>query len=628
MPEERLPRKLAAILYADVAGYSRLTGDDEDATHRRLSDYLDLISSHVARHHGRVMHYAGDAALATFDAAVDALSCAAHVQRELQRRNDELPDERKLRFRIGLNLGDVIEDRGDVYGDGVNVAARLESLAEPGGICISESVHTAVGAKLPLAYEYIGEQAVKNIAKPVRAYHARVKEGTTLPGPSAAIRSVSSRRGWWAAALLVVALTGGLLTWLGRPAPPYAASGDLSLESMLEKPSVAVLPFHNLNDDAAQDYFADGMTDDLITDLTKISGLFIIARDSTFAYKGQTPDVRELGQALKVGYVVRGSVRRLDDTVRINAQLMDAANGRQMWAERYDGDIGDIFKLQDEITEEIVSTLSVTLASGERDELIRDQTDSPQAYELYLRARERFYRFSKDDTLVAQPLLERAIVLDPEFAPAYALLGWTRASEAMNGWSEDRERSLAKSQALAEKAIALSPSTPLSYFVTGLVHRERGDWTKALAELEKATAIDPNYANAHVLLASLLYYDGRPEEGLERMKIAIRLNPRHPTNYPFHLGQAYFILQRYDEAIAAFREGLDILPSSERLRVWLAATYAQAGLIDDAEWEIEEVLMMNPDFSLQTIAEAFPFKSPDDRDHFLDGLRKAGAPGG
>jgi len=322
---DRLPRKLAAILYADVAGYSRLTGEDEDATHRRLSDYLDLIAITVKSHRGRVMHYAGDAVLAMFEAVVDALSCAAQVQRELQLRNENLPDNRKVQFRIGLNLGDVIEDRGDIYGDGVNVAARLESLAEPGKICISESIRTAVGKKLPLSYEFMGEQQVKNISDPIRAYKVRLASNAATEDQIA---------------------------------------DSIALE-LPGKPSIAVLPFTNISADPEQEYFADGMTDDIIAALSQISALFVIARNSAFAYKGKSVKVQDIARDHGVRYVLEGSVRKSGRRVRITAQLIDAIDGHHLWAERYDRGLQDIFEIQDEIARKIAIEMQIELTSGD-----------------------------------------------------------------------------------------------------------------------------------------------------------------------------------------------------------------------------------------------------------------------
>ena len=323
--EERLPRKLAAILYADMAGYSRLTGEDEDATHRRLRDYLDLIATTIESHRGQVMHYAGDAVLARFDAVVDALSSAASIQDELKNRNTDLPDERKVQFRIGVNLGDVIEDRGDIYGDGVNVAARLESLADSGGICISESVRTAIGKKLDLAYESMGEQNVKNIEEPVRAYK--------------------------------VALTVEEKTQTTSPTKPTLELPD--------KPSIAVLPFDNMSGDPEQEYFSDGITEDIITELSRFSSLFVIARNSSFAFKGQSIDVKSIARELGVRYMLEGSVRRAGNRLRINAQLLDTEMATHIWAERYNGSTDDIFELQDEITRNIVGSITPQIESAE-----------------------------------------------------------------------------------------------------------------------------------------------------------------------------------------------------------------------------------------------------------------------
>jgi adenylate cyclase len=348
---ERLPRKLAAILYADVAEYSRLTGEDEDATHRRLSEYLDLISSTVDQHRGRVMHYAGDAVLAMFEAVIDALSGAVAIQNELETRNQELPDERKLQFRIGVNLGDVIEDREDIYGDGVNVAARLESLADPGGICISESVRTAVGKRLELGFEFMGEQEVKNIAELVSAYRVVPHSPETNQATTSSPRNTE----------------------------------------IPDKPSIAVLPFTNMSGDPEQEYFSDGITEDIITELSRFSALFVIARHSSFVFKGQTIDLKEVGDRLGVRYLVEGSVRKAGNRVRITAQLIDATTGDHIWAERYDRGIEDIFEVQDEVTHAIVATLPGQIEKAVAERTGRKRTESMTAYDCLLRGNRHFH---------------------------------------------------------------------------------------------------------------------------------------------------------------------------------------------------------------------------------------------
>ena len=353
--EDRLPRKLAAILYADVAGYSRLTGGAEDATHRTLSEYLDLTASTTESNRGQVMHYAGDAVLAQFTAVLDALSSAVAIQNELQTRNEALSDRRKVQFRIGVNSGDVIEDRVDIYGDGVNVAARLESLADPGGICISDAVHSAIGKKLDLDYEELGEQEMKNITAPVRAYRVRLDLARIDTAPS--------------------------------PCP--------AADAVFGRPSIAVLPFANMSDDPEQEYFSDGITEDIITDLARVSGLFVVARNSTFTYKNRPAKVQQVSRDLGARYVLEGSVRRANNRVRITAQLVDGSSGGHLWADRYDRDLTDIFAVQDEIAHGIVDVLMVKLASSEKQAIEKEPTTSIQSYEYYLRARD--YLLSLDE---------------------------------------------------------------------------------------------------------------------------------------------------------------------------------------------------------------------------------------
>ncbi len=403
-----------------------------------------------------------------------------------------------------------------------------------------------------------------------------------------------------------------------------SVSGGQMLNPMPDRPSIVVLPFTNMSADVEQEYFADGMTDDLITDLSKLSKLFVIARNSSFSYKGKNVDVREIAQELNIRYALEGSVRRSGGTIRINAQLIDTETGGHLWAERYDGTLENIFALQDEITQKIVSALAVELTRDERETLKRMDTDNLQAYEYFLEGRERFFRYSKDGMIEARDLFWRAIELDPDFARAYASLAWTYWFEFSNGWTHDPEGTLDRAETLATTAINLNNLLPVAYFVTALVYRERRDYVKAVVEAEKAIRLDPNYANGRVALATVLYYTGRAEEGLEQIREAMKLEPHSTHNYLWHLGQAYFILNRYEEAITAFEKGLLKNSTSERLRLWLAAAYAQTGQIDDASFELEEVLLSNPELTRSRIAGTYPFWYFGDLSSFMDALTKAG----
>jgi TolB-like protein/DNA-binding winged helix-turn-helix (wHTH) protein/Tfp pilus assembly protein PilF len=389
--------------------------------------------------------------------------------------------------------------------------------------------------------------------------------------------------------------------------------------------TIAVLPFENLNDDKMQDYFSDGITDDLITDLSKVSNLLVISRSSSFFYKDKKFDPKEVAGKLNVRYILHGSVRRSGKDIRINAQLVDVEAGGHLWAERYDGNQDNIFQLQDSILKNIVSALKIELNQAEQGYLTKYVPSNADAYDEFLRGQSHFLLYAnKEENNKARNFFLSAIDLDPGFAKAYAMLAWTYWFEFANGWSDNPELSLRQAGELAGRAKSINKYTPVAYFITGLVHREKKEYVKALVEVEKAIAIDANYANAHVLMATLLYYAGRPQEGLEKMKKAIRLNPHHPHNYPFHLGQAYFVLQRYDEAAAEFGKGIASHPGSVRLHIWLAAAFAHAGKEEEAKWEADQVLMLDPEFSLQKVRRVYPFKKPADLERLLAGLRKSG----
>ncbi len=588
---ERLPRKLAAILYADVAGYSRLTGEDEDVTHRTLSEYLDLISSTVAKHRGRVTHYAGDAVLAKFEAAIDALSGAVAIQNELQMRNQKLPDERKVQFRIGVNLGDVIEDRGDIYGDGVNVAARLESLAEPSGICISESVRTAVGKKLELGFEFMGEQRVKNIADPVRAYRVM----------------------------------------LGSEDQEQAITSSPQNAELPDKPSIAVLPFTNMSGDAEQEYFSDGITEDIITELSRFSTLFVIARHSSFAFKGQTIDLKDVGARLGVRYLVEGSVRKAGNRVRITAQLIDATTGNHIWAERYDRSIEDVFDVQDEVTNAIVATLPGQIEKAVIERSGRKRTENITAYDCLLRGNRHFHSVTYEDLLEAKRLYQQAIELDPQFALAYSRSA--ACDNLLMGMGYGTDDTYGETMATVQQALALDGEDNWARLTLGWTLLRRQRFEESEEQFAKALAMNRNDANCMSWVALGYVLLGRPEEAFELISMAMRLNPLHPNSYHHVLGHAAYFTGRNEDAIREFRQGGEF-------GIWhhanLAAAYGQAGRIEEAEAEMADFVEARrkqlskrgtplPDSDLELLRERIQrFRRQVDQDRYLDGLRKAG----
>ncbi len=585
MDSDRLPRKLAAILYADVAGYSRLTGDDEDATHRRLREYLDLIAKTIEGHHGQVMHYAGDAVLAKFDAVVDALSSAVSIQEQLKTQNADLPDERKVQFRIGVNSGDVIEDRGDIYGDGVNVAARLESLADAGGICISESVRTAIGKKLDLGYEFMGEQQVKNIEEPVRAYQV-----------SMGAEQVSKTK---------------------APEKPALELPD--------KPSIAVLPFTNMSGDPEQEYFSDGITEDIITALSRIAGLLVVARHSTMVYKGQAIDMRQVGRDQGVRYVLEGSVRKGGNRVRITAQLIDTTTGHHLWAERYDRELDDIFEVQDEITHRITLELQVQLKEGEQARIWAGGTNNVEAWEYLVRGTDLLDTHIKEDILEARRLYEKALALDPGYAAAWIFLGWTHWEDAHSGWADSRETSLGQALEAVRTALDLEEDNPDAFALLGSIHMLRGEHDQAIAMTEKAVGLAPNHATNTALLSMVLSDSGRPQEAIARIKRAMRLSPIFPPWYFVVLGKGYRLMEQYDSAISAYEEAVKREPESNLARIWLAYVLIEAEFLEKAKSVAEDILSIEPTFSVADWMRESNY-TPAEREKLLKNFRKAGLP--
>jgi adenylate cyclase len=643
-----MERKLAAVFSADVKGYSRLMGDDEEATIRTLTAYRGLMSTLIQQYHGRVVDSPGDNLLAEFASAVDAVQGAVEIQRELKAKNADLPDSRKMEFRIGINVGDVVVEGERLYGDGVNIAARLEGIAEAGGICIAGTVYDQVKTKLPFRYEYLGEQAVKNIAEPVRAYRLVLEVPSLLTGEGqgkeavgeaerqkAKVEASTERRVGSALQHWAVAGIGGLLLLAGTViAVRYHSVPKLSPQSsslitqeaqvlpLPDKPSIAVLPFTNMSGDPEQEYFSDGMTEDIITDLSKLSGLFVIARNSTFTYKGKAADVKNVGRELGVRYVLEGSVQKASDRLRINAQLVDATTGAHVWAERYDRPPQAVFAVQDDITQQIIVALRIEIWGAEVERVRRIPTDNLNAYDSFLRAVAYLSPPTKETNVQARQMAERAIELDPQYAGGYMAMSWVYFHQWLWQWSPDPS-ALERAAEMAQRAIALDNSEPGAHLTLGCAHLFHRQHEQAIAEMERAIALDPNFADAHIWMTLILNYAGRPEEGIEWGEKALRLNPRYPGWYLNFLGTAYALTGRPEEALTVVKRALTLTPNLDT-HIILASIYSELGRKEEARAEAAEVLRMSPNFSVDAFGQILPFKDPAVLERSLASLRKAG----
>jgi adenylate cyclase len=683
MTTQEVKRKLTAILSADVKGYSRLMGEDEESTARTLNTYKEVMTGLIQVHHGRVVDASGDNVLAEFASVVDAVRCAVEIQKELKTRNAELPENRWMEFRIGINLGDVIEDGEQILGDGVNIAARLESLSEAGGICISGTAYDHVENKLSLGYKYLGEQAVKNIAKPVRVYRV-------LMEPEAAGKVIGEKkakpRQWQMAtlglAIGLIVVIAVIIIWklytppapqpgltpkekiivaqpekpsATVPTPPAPLAEPKPIEKIalpstekVSKPtatpapkvevaskekmafplpdvaSIAVLPFVNMSEDPKQEFLSDGITENIITALSKVARLFVISRQSTFSYKGKPVKVKQVSEELGVRYVLEGSVQRSGDRIRINAQLIDALTGHHIWAERYDRDLKDIFALQDEITIKIVTAMRVKLTEGEQALKVGKPILKPRL-DCYMKLWEGFKYFETwniEGARVARRIAEETIAMCPESPMAYVLMGYVYLEECFLRIGNSPQESIEKGIEMAKKAIAMDDTIPLAHALLCSLYSLKGEYDKAIAEGERAIALDPGGAVAHEWYAMSLNFAGRPEEAIAMFQKAIRLNPFGPVASYLNYGSALWSAGRFEEAVLAYKKVLQRLPDNILAHIGLAATYSLMDREQEARAEAAEVLRLNPKFSVDYTR--IPYKDQARIDRFVDALRKAG----
>jgi adenylate cyclase len=625
MADEGFKRKLTAILSADVVGYSRLMEDNEEATIQTLNTYRNSISTLIQQHRGRVVDMTGDNLMAEFSSVVDAVKCAVETQKEMSERNADLPENRRMLFRIGVNLGDIIEEEDRIYGDGVNIAARLEGLAEAGGICISRTAYDQVKNKLELGYEYLGEHSVKNISEPVHVY--RVLMEPEAAGKVIGEKRKEKRRMTLAAVIVLLIGAGGLAGWylyIEQTKRIEPASMEKMAYPLPDKPSIAVLPFDNMSEDPKQDYFSDGITEEIITALSKVPKLFVIARNSTFTYKGKPVKVKQVAEELGVRYVLEGSIRKAGDKIRITAQLIDALTGHHLWAERYDRNLKDIFAVQDEITKNIITAMQVKLTRGEQARTAAKGTNNLEAYLKLLQAREKMSKGNKENNALAQRLLEETIALDPDYASAYALLGAIQMMDVWLGSSKSPKDSIKKAIELSKKALALDESLADARSLLGFLYAMTQQPDKGVAEAERAVELDPNSANAHHFLCLTLRFAERPDEAIPVCKKAIRLEPYALAAYYYNLGMAYLLAGQCEEAISACEEALRRGSNNVFAHVNATVAYIMCGREEEARATAAEVLRISPKFSVEKFAKNIPFKNQAAKEEFVDTLRNAG----
>ncbi len=631
MSAEKQKRKLAAILSASAEGYGRLMGEDEAGTLQTLKGHRQVMGSLIEKHQGRVVDTRGDSLLAEFASVVAALECAVGIQKELKGQNEALAKERRIPIRIGIHLGDVIEEEGKIYGDGVNVAAQLDSLADGGGICVSRSAHDQVKNKLSVGYQDLGHRGVENLSEPVRAYRVVLE-----PDPKwKTIGKLWSRMKQWQKVALTIGVAllqvgGGLVVkkYFDRPPSPPVSTGSVQKAPLPlpDKPSIAVLPFENMTGDPRQEYFTDGFTEQIITSLSKIPALFVISRNSTFSYKGKPVKVQRVSEELGVRYVLEGSIQKSSRRIRINVQLIDAISGQHLWAESYDRDLKDIFGLQDEVILKITSAMSVNLTAGEQAVAWAQGTKSLEAYLKLMQGREYRFKGNRESNALARRLAEEAIALDRKYADAYVLLGTTHINDVYLGTSRSPKDSIAKATEFIQTALAVNGSLADARSMLGVLYSWSGRYDEGIAEAERGVELDPNSGQAYYNLTLVLRWAGKSKEAIPVIRKALRLEPIPPDNYVQQLALVYLQTGDCKEALAACDKGLKRQPDHLISRIIMAAVYGSCGREKEARKEAAEVLRINPKFTVESFMGKIPYKNPSDRDRTSQGLRKAGLP--
>jgi adenylate cyclase len=575
--EQKVTRKLRAILSADVKGYSLLMSDDEIHTIQTLKAYRHFMSNLITHHSGRVVDSPGDNLLVEFSSAVNAVQCAVEIQNILKKENARFVEEKRLQFRIGVNIGDVIQDGDRIFGDGVNVAARIEGLADAGGVCISRNTYDQVKNKLELEFKFLGEHKVKNIKEPVRVYKVIMENESPMP-------------------------------------------------LVPEKPSIAVLPFNNMSGDPSQEYFSDGLTEQIIGGLCKINKLFVIARNSSFAYKDKSINIKQIAKELGVKYILEGSVQKAGDRVRITAQLIDATTDYHMWAESYDRDLSDIFALQDDITIKLINSMRVNITEGEQLLLYRDEINNLKAYDKYLRGLECFYRVNRQDNAQARKFIKQALILEETSSILFSMLGWTHVFDYLYNWSEYPLISFEETEKNANKALELNDSLDIPHILMSWIHLFKKEHDKAIISAKQAVDLNPNGSEAIAHLGFITHMSGEPEAAIRILKKAFRFNPISPIYFYHFLGMSYSYAKKYEKAIEILNQCLSINPEFLSAYLPLTSTYIELNDYDKAQKTARKFLELNPNFSLEYHKSIVPLNDQTEMERYIENLRKAGLP--
>ncbi len=627
MADSRLSGKLAVILHVDIVGSTELVRRDEQTAHARIRETFVRFGGVISRYHGQVRELRGDALLAEFERASDAVTATLAFQAQQAAANAALDDDIRPEVRVGIALGEVVIADDTITGAGVVLAQRLEQLAEPGGLCVTPAVREALPQRLPVELENLGEHELKGFDHAIGAFRARLCDGAAVPEPEASGRQarvpVTMRFALAAVLLLAFGVAAyAFIEWLPRD----ERTTSTTVTTRADKPSIAVLPFNNLSGDPEQDYFADGITEDLTTDLSRLSGLFVVARNSAFAYKGRSVDVRTVAEELGVRYVLEGSVRRAGEQIRINAQLVDGADGGHVWAERFDGRLADVFSLQDDVNRKIVAALEISLTAADEQRFDRIETTSPQAYDVLLRGIEQYNTFTPESVFESRELFRQAAKIDPNYARAYANIALTHATEVNFFWTGNREESIRLGLEYAEKALALDDSIPQIYLTRSILYLSQRQHEAAFEAAQRTIEVHPNYADGFATLAFIGSYSGQFEDGLAAIDQAISINPQGTGVYLSVKGRILYQMGRYAEALPLLEQSIERNPAFDRIHLVLAATYARLGRMDDAAWSVEEALAINPAITLTKEYRESIYRRDEDLEHFVEGLRLAGVP--